>query len=123
MGLTSGCFAMVACMLLANLFITPLYMATSMAAVAAMIPTLLLPFNIVKGILNVGVTLLLYKPLSKMLRKLGLGKALEIKPSQEKSQKNNKRSVIVFIVSLAIIVISLYVIITVLGGNIVFFDK
>ena len=123
LGLTSGCFAMVACMLLANLFITPLYMATSMAVVAAMIPTLLLPFNIVKGILNVGVTLLLYKPLSKMLRKLGLGKTLENKPAKEKSQQNHKRSIIVFVISLAIIVVSLYIIMTVLGGKVVFFDK
>ena len=70
-GLVSGVCAVTAVMMLANLFITPFYMGSTTEAVAAMIPTVLLPFNLVKAILNAAIVLLLYKPLSVLLKKNG----------------------------------------------------
>ena len=46
-GLVSGVCAVTAVMLLANLLITPYYMHAPVETVAAMIPTVLLPFNLV----------------------------------------------------------------------------
>lgn len=70
-GLVSAAALMVAVMLLANLFITPYYMGVTVDAVRGMIPTLLFPFNLLKAIINAGVVLLLYKSMSRALRKAG----------------------------------------------------
>ncbi len=70
-GLLSAAALMVAVMLLANLFITPYYMGVTVDAVRGMIPTLLFPFNLLKAIINAGVVLLLYKSMSRALRRAG----------------------------------------------------
>ena len=80
LGLITGACLMVAVMLLANLVITPLFLNVSIADVRGMIPALLLPFNSLKAMFNVGGVLLLYKPLSRALRKL------RILPGSEKPQ-------------------------------------
>ena len=41
-------------------------------AVAAMLPTVFLPFNLVKGFINSGLILLLYRPVVDTLRRAGL---------------------------------------------------
>lgn len=68
MGLAVSVCAMTAVMMGMNLLVTPHYMGVSTADVAAYIPTLLLPFNLTKAILNAGLSLLLYKPVSTALR-------------------------------------------------------
>ena len=69
LGLCVSVVSMTAVMMVANLFITPYYMGVSQADVVSLIPTLLLPFNLVKGTLNAAIVLLLYKPLSRALKK------------------------------------------------------
>ena len=64
-------FSMVGVMMLANLFITPFYTGMDTAGVASMIPTLLLPFNIAKGLVNASVAMLLYKPIATTIRRSG----------------------------------------------------
>ena len=59
-------------MVLWNYLITPIYMKIPREVVVSMLPTLFLPFNLVKGGLNMAVTLLLYKPVVTALRKAGL---------------------------------------------------
>ena len=77
-GLSLAVVALVAVMLLWNYLITPLYMTGfSRADIAAMLPTIFLPFNLVKGGLNMAVILLLYKPVVTALRKAKL-----VPPSQ-----------------------------------------
>lgn len=71
-GLTLSVLLMTSAMMLANLLITPLYMGVSGAEVAALIPTLLLPFNLTKAILNAGVVLVIYKPISEIMRRAGV---------------------------------------------------
>ncbi len=81
-GLGTGIICMVALMLLWNYFITPLYMGYPREAVAAMLPTVFLPFNIVKGLLNAAVTVLIYKPISRALKSAGLvsGSTAQVRP-------------------------------------------
>lgn len=71
-GLVSGCAVMVGVMLLWNYFITPLYMGYPREAVAELLLPAFLPFNLLKGGLNAGFTILLYKPVAKALRKARL---------------------------------------------------
>ena len=72
-GLALGVVVLTAVMLLWNYLITPLYMVGfSRAAIAAMLPTVFLPFNLVKGGLNMAIILLLYKPVVTALRKARL---------------------------------------------------
>lgn len=80
-GLVLGTLVMAAMMVLWNYIITPLYMKVPRAEVAGMLMTLFLPFNLLKGALNSAVCVLVYKPLSKMLRGFGLAPATERKPS------------------------------------------
>ena len=71
-GLLCGVVAMVVVMLLWNYLLTPIYMDYPREAVAAMLPTTFLPFNLIKGGLNAAITMLLYKPVVTTLRKAGL---------------------------------------------------
>ena len=74
-GLGVGILGVAAMMCLWNYIITPIYMGQPREVVAAMIPTLFLPFNLVKGTINAGITLLLYKPIVTALRKANLVEA------------------------------------------------
>ena len=130
-GLTAGALVMTAVMMLANLFITPYYMGTTMDAVRQMIPTLLLPFNLLKGVINVGVVLLLYKPLSRALHKVGvLSSAKKADQELDENAENSPRSatkshspltsVLVTVAAVLLIVASLVLIFAVLGGKFTF---
>ena len=71
-GLVLGVVLMTAIMLAWNYIITPLYMAVPRSVVAGMLLPTFLPFNLVKGGLNAGITMLIYKPLTSALRRAGL---------------------------------------------------
>lgn len=64
-GLISGGVLMVILMLLWNYLITPFYMGVSRETVGALLFPAFLPFNLIKGGLNTGFILLLYKPVIK----------------------------------------------------------
>lgn len=64
-GLILGGTLMVVLMLLWNYLITPLYMGIPREAVGALLLPAFLPFNLIKGGLNTGFVLLLYKPVIK----------------------------------------------------------
>lgn len=70
--LSCGVVVLTIVMLLWNYLITPIYMKIDRAVVAAMLPTVFLPFNLVKGGLNMAIILLLYKPVVTALRKARL---------------------------------------------------
>ncbi len=61
-GVGTGVLALVAVMLPLNLWVTPYFMGTTVDTVVSLIPKVLLPFNAGKGIMNAGISLLLYKP-------------------------------------------------------------
>ena len=71
-GLCVGVLAMSVTMVAWNYLITPLYMNVDRSVVTGMLLKVFLPFNLVKGGLNAGLTLLLYKPIVTALRKAGL---------------------------------------------------
>lgn len=118
-GMISSCIAMVAVMLGANLIITPYYMNTSVSTVAAMIPTLLLPFNATKALFNASVVFLIYKPVATAVRSAGFvpaGKDSEL--ITPKSSKKNVRQVIIIAASLVIAVLCLLFFFLKLNGTV-----
>ena len=84
-GLLAGIAVMVVLMLLWNYLITPYYMGYPREAVAAMLVPVFLPFNLLKGGLNAGITLLIYKPVVGALRRAKLLEA----PAQAAPKKGN----------------------------------
>lgn len=82
-GLAIGTVFMVACMIVWNYIITPFYMGVAREQVAAMLVPVFLPFNLIKGGINAGLTLLLYKPVVDTLRRAKL-----VEPSQSGSKKS-----------------------------------
>ena len=96
LGLGLGTVCLVVVMLLWNYLITPLYMTGfSRAEVAALLPTLFLPFNLAKGGMNMAATLLLYKPVVTALRKSGL-----VPPSQSADSKKFNLGFLLFSLAL-----------------------
>lgn len=71
-GLVAATVVLTIIMLLWNYYITPMYMKIPREAVAAMLPTVFLPFNLVKGFINSGLILLLYRPIVETLRRADL---------------------------------------------------
>ncbi len=71
-GLACGVIVLTVVMVLWNYLITPIYMKIPRDVVVSMLPTVFLPFNLVKGGLNMAVILLLYKPVVTALRKAKL---------------------------------------------------
>ena len=114
LGLVSGVFAMTAVMLLFNLVITPWYLHISVAEVRQMIPTLLLPFNLVKAVLNAALVMLLYKPVSTALQRMGF------LPRSEHSYRLDWRTVTAIVISLVLVVAAFVVVFQVLGGSFTF---
>ena len=125
-GLVSAIFAVTAVMMIANLVITPYYMKMPTSAVAALIPKLLLPFNLTKAIFNAAVTLVLYKPLTSAMRRtdfFGKKRILQdIEKTPEEKRKAKIRTVLLLTVGGVIAIASILIIIFVWGGRISFFD-
>lgn len=95
-GLLCGIAVMTGVMIFMNILITPLYMKTSRETVYALIPSLLLPFNLIKGFLNSALTCLLYKPLSEALKGIGM------LPKTD-SFRFDKRSALVLAISVIVV--------------------
>ncbi len=100
LGLSAGLVVMVIVMLLWNYLITPIYMTVNgelvtRAQVAAMLPTLFLPFNLAKGGMNMAAPLLLYKPVVTALRASGL-----VPPSQSAEVKKFNLGFLLFSLAL-----------------------
>ena len=83
MGLCCGWSSMVIVMLLWNYIIAPIYMGYPREEITGLLFTAFLPFNLIKGGLNAGGTMLLYKPVVTALRRSHL---LEPAKNTEKSR-------------------------------------
>ena len=97
-GLCVAVVSMTICMLLWNYIITPLYMKVDRSAVVGMLVPIFLPFNLIKGGINAGITLVLYKPIVGALRAAKL-----VEPSKEGDGKT-KFSIGFFLISLAVLI-------------------
>ena len=112
-GAVLAVLSMTLVMLLANLFITPYYMGVARSEVAAMIPTLFLPFNLIKGIVNMAITLMIYKPITGALKKTGV-------LITGNGSLYKKKFILVTLVSLLIAVISILLVFFYFDGSLVF---
>lgn len=97
-GLSLGIVVLTAAMLLWNYLITPIYMGMPRETVAAMLVPIFLPFNLVKGGMNMAAILLLYKPVVTALRKAKL-----VPQSQSDAPKNPTRNAGFLLFSLALL--------------------
>lgn len=84
-GLFSSVAATTAVMLLMNLLLTPIYQGVPRSVVVSMLPTLFLPFNFAKTLLNAAIVMLIYKPVVVALRQAKIipGKEMDIKFSKQ----------------------------------------
>jgi riboflavin transporter FmnP len=71
-GLAAGVIVMVSVMVLWNYIITPVYMGVPRAVVTSMLIPVFFPFNLLKGVYNAAMTMLVYKHLSAILRRLNM---------------------------------------------------
>lgn len=112
-GLAAAVLGMTVLMMILNLIVTPLYMTGgSVEAVIELIPTLLLPFNLTKALMNAGLVLVLYKPVS-----IALKKARILKGGPD-TFTFDKKTLAVLIAGLALIAACVVIFLVVLHGNI-----
>lgn len=116
-GVSASVIGVCAVMCLANILITPLYIPTvDTKTVIAMIPTLLLPFNFCKALINATATVAIYKPIRGVLKK-----AKVVDSSKDITNTNKKKSIIILIVSAVLITLTVLLLIKVMNAEISFF--
>lgn len=96
-GLAAGVVIMAATMMAWNYIVTPLFMNVSRDFVASKLLPVFLPFNLFKGVLNAGLTLLIYKPVSRALRRARL------MPPAKAAAPASRSNLMITIVSLFVI--------------------
>lgn len=115
MSLIATVISTVTVMMICNLVITPIYMKVEIGQVIQLIPTLLLPFNFTKSVLNAGVVLALYKPLVTALR------AAKLLPKSENANTKQSfwsvRSLVFMLIAIVLISASILYMIFGLGGS------
>ncbi len=123
LGMTSSVIVMTAVMMGANLVITPLYTGTTSADVAAMIPTILLPFNLTKAVFNASLVFMLYKPIANALRLAGFvtmdskkNVTQKTKTPEEKA-KARSMSIVITVCAMAVAALALAYFFVVLEGS------
>lgn len=67
LGLALGIVGSLVMAIAGNLIVTPLYLGVPMDAVVEMIIPILLPFNLIKAVLNSVITLIVYKSISNLI--------------------------------------------------------
>ena len=112
-GLITGTAIMVIMMLLWNYLITPIYMETPREVVAGMLPTIFLPFNLLKGSINGTVTLLVYKPLVNALRKTSM-----LPPSEKTAEIKSKKQLIGIYAAVAFVLVTCVMFVLVINGTV-----
>lgn len=107
-GLALGTVILTVVMVLWNVYITPIYMKVPRSLVISMLPTVFIPFNMVKGLINSAVTLILYRPLVKSLSKSGLIK-------KQSGSANKKFKSYSLIIGVSVLVICVPVLLHLMG--------
>lgn len=72
MGLYLSVLSTTALMMLLNILITPIYMKVPRDVVIDLLPSLLLPFNLAKALMNAAIAMFLYKPVSLAMKRARL---------------------------------------------------
>lgn len=110
-GLVASIFTTTTVMLVMNIFITPIYAHTNVKTVINMIPKTLLPFNLIKSILNAAITFVIYKPISQAF------KTMHLIPKGSDEFKLNKRTIIGLAIAGAVIIASVAMIFILFDGS------
>ena len=108
---------MTAVMVVGNIFITPIYMGVPRAQVLAILPTLLLPFNFIKAILNSAIVMILYKPASTAMKAARVLPRSSADNGNTGSKKTIAFSLIISSVALLVGAICVVVFFVFLGGS------
>ena len=127
-GLLVAIFSMTAFMLLFNLFIVPLYTPNyTTEAVAKMVPTLFLPFNLTKAVMNSAIVLVIYKPVSTAMKAARVLPVVVMSDSSdgnidsaERKKRNLLFSLVVTGVGVAVIALCFVVFLVFLKGTLSF---
>ena len=82
--LITGVIISVIVMCIMNLIVTPVYMGAPRSAVVAMIPTVIIPFNLLKAGINALLTFFLYKRISGLLH--GTGRTVKTEDTDKKAE-------------------------------------
>ena len=106
LGLAIGTVVMVICMVIWNYIVTPFYMGVPREQVAAMLVPVFLPFNLVKGGIMGGLTLLIYAPIVSALRKAKL-----VEPSQSGGKKKFNAGYTLFALMVLVTFVLLFLVI------------
>ena len=110
LSLFAATVTLVVIMLLWNYFITPLYMGVPQSVIKSMLLTVFLPFNAVKGIINSGFILFMYRPVVLVLQKTGL---------VERKSKNEHKSIISTTFFIGIGIIAVFIPVILMMANII----
>lgn len=110
--LVAAVAVMVSVMVVTNIIITPIYMGVPRQTVIGLITPLLIPFNVVKGIFNASLTMILYKPFVTALRAAGM------LPKGSATAKPGKGSFIIMIIAAITAVATLMYFLFVLEGSV-----
>ncbi len=110
--LMTAVLGLTAVMLGLNLLITPLYTGWSIEEVAAIIPSLLLPFNFIKATLNAALVMVFYKPIS-----IAMKKARITEYAEGEGKPTTWRSVTFTVIGVLIIAICIFIFIDLMGGS------
>ena len=111
LGLILGVITMTVVMIFMNILITPYYMKCDASVVYGLVPSLLLPFNLIKGSLNAALTLLLYKPITSAMR------SVHILAASHHDFKFDKKTVMVSVMALILAFLSIAVLFVYLKAN------
>lgn len=114
-GLGCSVIAMAAVMLLMNLLVTPIYYGVPLETVKGMLLPLILPFNLIKALLNSALVMVLYKPVSAALHRTRLVAPEE---GRDSSYHFGVRGAVALACSLAVAVGCVILLVVVLGGQI-----
>lgn len=101
-GLLFGIVSAVVMTTLWNYFIVPLYAPhITKDDVLKMLPTLFIPFNLIKTLVNSALIMIIYKPLTNILRKARL-----LPPSAADSKSSNVKSTIIIYIVAAVVIVA-----------------
>jgi riboflavin transporter FmnP len=114
-GLMLGVISVTAVMMLANLFITPYYMGVPRGEVVKLIPKLLLPFNLLKALLNSALVMIIYKPISTALKR---AKLIKRSDADERKHVFDRKSLIITLAATALLALCLVIFFVVLKAKI-----
>lgn len=105
LGLLLGTVFMTVMMMLWNYIITPFYQNVPRSVIKSMLVPVFLPFNFIKGIVNSALAFMIYKPLTDVLKHIG------VLPKSKTVTGNKKSALYINIGAAVLLVLSVVVII------------